>query len=142
MSKLTVAEKVRLIERGVKLDKKIKKAQAELDIVKAEIKTWDPDTYATESGCSVVVSTANAFTEPDVDSVYKWFKKNLSVKAFLKCVKVKVEDTKKLMGEVVFDTMRDKLPNATVRLSFKSVEKMQIEAGTDSSGDKIRLLKL
>lgn len=141
---LSDKKKAELIERGAKLDKKIKKDTAELATIKAQMQDWDANTFVTASGASVKIEKADAYEDVPPRKIYKWFKKNkFSTDDFLSCVKIMVADTRKFMGEKSFDTFRKKKKVPTTRISFlqTSVKQVEAEAGSKFSSST-RMLKI
>jgi len=136
-----------LIEKGCKLDKKIKKLTAELSLIKEEVGKWEKGSYGTEDGYTVNISKQDDFTEPDAKSVYKWFKERKLSDVFFSCVKVQVAAAKKAMGEPAFYKFR-KVKGEVTRISFKSISSVEVEASSketsksDSDSLPLRLLKL
>jgi len=116
--KLMKGKKALLIAEACKLDKQKKAAEKRIKEIKAEIDLNKDGTYKNEAGDSLVISSAEKFTDIEPKKVMAYLKKMKMQARFSETIKVQITPLKKLVPESTIATWRKPL-DPTIKYSWK-----------------------
>jgi hypothetical protein len=112
---------VELVDKGFSVDQRIKKAEKELDAIKKILKL-----RAREEGEKVFVGqkaraviSDSSFASCDPKSLYQYMLDTGREKDFWDLIKVKVDPTRKSIGETAFDTISTTTDLEYHKIQFK-----------------------
>lgn len=109
---------IRQIERGAKVNAKIKVLTAELKGIKEDLSKLEPNKYLTDDGNAVTISEAPRFSDVSPELAKKALRGKRLGNNFMDCVKVAITPLKRYLSDQEIGTLRETV-GYTRKYSFK-----------------------
>ena len=111
---------IKLVDEAAELAAEMKTAADRLEVIKKSLGVLPKGIYTTPKSVLSLTERDN-YEGPTPKELHDKLK-DMGMKArFMECVKVLATESKKIIGEEAFNSLRKKLPDATKVMSFKQV---------------------